>query len=412
MSQRLRDRIARRAGHALLERIGEGRLILAEDSGVHEYGAAGSELRARVEVRDPRAWTGLLRGSVGFARGYVDRLWDTDDPVALVRVIARNMSGMDRLRQRLHPVLGSAQRLALKVPRNTRAGARANIAAHYDLGNELFSAFLDERLVYSCAYFPHPEATLDEAQRAKLGRVCERLELDADDHLLEIGTGWGGLAIHAARDYGCRVTTTTISREQQAFAQARVAELGLDDRVTVLGCDYRDLEGEFDKLASIEMIEAVGWQYFETFFRKCSELLRPGGRMLLQAIVTDDASFEIEKASKTFANTDVFPGGCLPSERVIREVVARATDLTPVWVDDITDHYPVTLRLWRERFTEAAPGLEPLGYDERFRRLWTFYLAFSEAGFRERRIRDLQMVFAKPGVRAARAARPELVASR
>ncbi len=412
MSERLRDRIARRTGHALLERIEDGRLILAEASSRHEYGPAGSDLRARVEIRDPRAWTSVLRGSGGLARGYVDRLWDTDDPVALVRLIARNMAGFDSLRRRLHPVLGRAQHLARKIPRNTRAGARDNIAAHYDLGNELFSAFLDERLVYSCAYFPHPEATLDEAQRAKLDRVCARLDLGADDHLLEIGTGWGGLAIHAASEYGCRVTTTTISGEQRAFAEARVAELGLQDRVAVLGSDYRDLEGEFDKLVSIEMIEAVGWQYLETFFRKCSALLRPGGRMLLQAIVIDDASYEIEKASKSFANTDVFPGGCLPSERVIRELVARGTDLAPVWVDDITEHYPVTLRLWRERFAEAAPALEPLGYDERFRRLWSFYLAFSEAGFRERRIRDLQMVFAKPGARPTSAARAGLVASR
>jgi cyclopropane-fatty-acyl-phospholipid synthase len=193
------------------------------------------------------------------------------------------------------------------------------------------------------------------------------------------------------------VTTTTISREQRDYAAGRVRDLGLDDRVTVLDRDYRDLEGRFDKLVSIEMIEAVGHQYFRTFFRKCSELLRGDGTMLLQAIVIDDANYRAEKAARTFANTAVFPGGCLPSEGLIRSLVARETDMTPVWADDITEHYPPTLRQWRERFNAAASRLAPLGYDERFRRLWNFYLAFSEAGFRERRIRDLQLLFAKPG---------------
>jgi cyclopropane-fatty-acyl-phospholipid synthase len=293
-------------------------------------------------------------------------------------------------------VLGRAQRLAGLVPRNTRRGARRNISAHYDLGNELFSAFLDERMVYSCAWFPSAEATLDEAQVAKLDRLCHRLELDAGDHLVEIGTGWGGLAIHAASEYGCRVTTTTISREQGAYARAKVAELGLDGRVTVVDRDYRDLGGRFDKLVSVEMIEAVGWQYFPEYFRRCSALLEPDGLMALQAIVIDDDAYELEKASKTFANTHIFPGGCLPSERVIDELVGEVTDMRPAWRDDITAHYARTLRLWRERFNEAFPRLRAHGYDERFARLWNFYLAFSEGGFAERRIRDVQLLFAKP----------------
>ena len=373
--------------------------MLVADGRTTEFGRPDGSPSAKVEINDARAWSCALRGSNGLARGYVERLWDTDDPVAVVRLIARNMAGVDRLRRRWHPVLGRAQRLAALVPRNTRDGARANIAAHYDLGNDLFSTFLDERLVYSSAYFAHPGATLDEAQLAKLDRICTRLELRPDDHLLEIGTGWGGLAIHAAVEYGCRVTTTTISREQRAHVEHRVRELGLTDRVAVLGSDYRDLGGRFSKLVSIEMIEAVGWQYFETFFRKCSELLDRDGVMLLQAIVIEDESYEVEKASRSFANTEVFPGGCLPSERLIRDMIRAETDMTMSWADDITQHYAETLRHWRVRFAESAPTLSSRGYDERFRRLWAFYLAFSEAGFRERRIRDLQMVFAKPGAR-------------
>jgi len=391
-----RHRIARRVAHALLARIADGCLEVYEDGSISRFGSPASDLRARVDVRDPAAWSQIMRGSVGFAEGYADGLWESPDPVAVVRLTARNMAGVDRARRRLHPFLAPIQRLMRMVPRNTRRGARSNVAAHYDLGNTLFEAFLDKTMMYSCAYFGRPEDTLEEAQVAKLDRICERLELGPEDHLLEIGAGWGGLAIHAAREYGSRVTTTTISKEQREYAMARIANLGLQDLVTVLDRDYRDLEGQFDKLVSIEMIEAVGWQYFETFFRKCSSLIREDGLMLLQAITIDDELYELEKASKSFANTAVFPGGCLPSERLIGELVATLTDMTPIWSDDITHHYAETLRLWRQSFNDAAPKLEPLGYDDRFQRLWNFYLAFSEGGFRERRIRDLQLLFAKP----------------
>src|SRR5918995_1133763 len=294
-----------------------------------------------------------MRGSNGLARGYIDRLWTTEDPVAVVRVAARSMGPLDRMRERWHPLLGRAEKLARLVPRNTKAGARHNISAHYDLGNDLFRAFLDERLIYSSAYYSSPDASLEEAQTEKLDRLCRQLRLDPDDHLVEIGTGWGGLAIYAASEYGCRVTTTTISKEQRAHALDRVAQAGLEDRVTVLDQDYRDLQGTFSKLVSVEMIEAVGWQYFKTFFRKCSSLLEDDGLMALQAIVIDDDLYETEKASKSFANTVVFPGGCLPSERVIDELVTHETDMSVRWVDDITPHYSETLREWRRRF-EAA----------------------------------------------------------
>jgi cyclopropane-fatty-acyl-phospholipid synthase len=404
MTERIRDRVARRMAWTAFERIEDERLVVVERDRTRTFGPAGAELEARLEVRDPRLWTALLRGTNGAAHAYMDDWWDSPDLVALVRVAARNLGPLDRLRRRVHPVWGPVQRLARMVPRNTRRGARKHIAAHYDLGNELFSTFLDERLMYSCAWFEQPDMTLEEAQLAKLDRICRQLELDAGDHLLEIGTGWGGLAIHAAGQYGCRVTTTTISREQRELATQRAADAGLSDRIEILDRDYRDLEGEFDKLVSIEMIEAVGWQYFPRFFEVCSERLRPDGLMFLQAIVIDDDLYEYEKASPSFANTLIFPGGCLPSERVIRELVASRTDMRPSWSDDITDSYVRTLASWRERFNAAVSKLEPLGYDRRFQRLWNLYLTFSEGGFRERRIRDVQFVFAKPEARPGAAA--------
>jgi len=391
------DAISRRAGHAMLRHVTDGCLDVTERGRTTTFGSPESDLRARVEILDPSAWTILMRGSTGFAQGYIDRLWTTDDPIAVVRVVARSMPPLDRMRKGWHPLLGRAQKVAGLVPRNTKDGARLNISAHYDLGNDLFAAFLDERLMYSSAYYESPDVSLEEAQTEKLDRLCRQLKLEPDDHLVEIGTGWGGMAIYAASEYGCRVTTTTISKEQREYALERVANEGLQDRVAVLDRDYRDLRGRFSKLVSVEMIEAVGWQYFRTFFRRCSDLLERDGLMALQAIVIDDDLYEIEKASKSFANTVVFPGGCLPSERVIAELVTHETDMSVRWVDDITPHYSETLREWRHRFEAAWPSLRGSRYDERFRRMWTFYLAFSEGGFRERRIRDLQMVFAKPG---------------
>jgi cyclopropane-fatty-acyl-phospholipid synthase len=389
-------RIARAAVERILDRVTAGRIEVVENGRRRAFGPEDAELRAEVRIRDPRAWAAALRGSASWGAGYVEGLWDTDDPVTLTRIAARELPRLDAWRRRLHPVLGPLQRAATLVPRNTRRGARKNISAHYDLGNDLFETFLDERLVYSCALFDRPDATLEEAQQAKLDRVCERLRLRPDDHLVEIGAGWGGLAIHAAAERGCRVTTTTISNEQRSLALERVADAGLSSLVTVLDRDYRDLDGEFSKLASIEMIEAVGWQYFDGFFRKCSGLLRPDGLAFLQAIVIDDRSYELEKASKSFANTHVFPGGCLPSLQLISDRVGQVTDMSSVWQEDITPHYVRTLQLWRRRFEAGFGGLRARGYDGRFRRLWRFYLSFCEAGFAERRIRDVQILLAKP----------------
>jgi cyclopropane-fatty-acyl-phospholipid synthase len=396
----VRNALARTAVSTVMSRgVRGGRIDVVEGGRVRGFGPADADLRATVTINDPAAWRGPLHGSVGLGEGYVDGLWETDDLVSLIRIAARELRDLDGLRGAVARPRALLHRARHLVPENTRPGARANISAHYDLGNDLFATFLDERMMYSCAYFAGPETTLEEAQVAKLDRICEQLRLAPGNHLLEIGTGWGGLAVHAARQRGCRVTTTTISREQHELASRRVREAGLEDRVTVLLEDYRDLRGSYDRLVSVEMIEAVGWQYFDEFFRRCDELLTADGLMLLQAITIDDEMYEVEKAARSFANTHVFPGGCLPSKETIADCLARVTSMRQVWVDDITAHYPPTLAAWRERFLGAWERLRPRGYDERFRRLWDFYLSSSEAGFRERRIGDVQALFAKPGWR-------------
>jgi cyclopropane-fatty-acyl-phospholipid synthase len=390
---RVGNSVARALVSLLLRRLRAGRVEILESGRRRRFGPADAGLRATVTVRDPAAWRAPLRGSVGLGEAYVDGLWETDDLVALMRIGARELRRLDGLRGAVARPRGLLHRVLRLVPDNS---PERHIAAHYDLGNELFAAFLDQRMMYSCAYFPDRGSSLDEAQLEKLERICRRLRLGPDNHLLEIGTGWGGLAIHAAREYGCRVTTTTISAEQRELAALRVREAELEDSVTVLFEDYRDLRGSYDRLASIEMIEAVGWQHFDEFFSRCDELLSPGGLMLLQAITIDDRLYEIEKGARSFANVHVFPGGCLPSRRLIEDCVAHDTGLRAVWSEDITHHYPLTLAAWRRRFGAAWERLRSRGYDERFRRLWSFYLSSSEAGFRERRIGDLQLLLAKP----------------
>jgi cyclopropane-fatty-acyl-phospholipid synthase len=396
------NRLARAIVLRLLRRIHDGELTILENGKRLTFGDASPlrPLRVTVEVRSPRFYRTLLRGSVGLCESYMDGLWECTDLVALTRLAALNVRALDDLRRALAPVLIPVQRWMRWLKRNTIGRSRRQIAAHYDLGNELFGLFLDPTMMYSCAIFPTPRATLEEASLAKLESVCAKLDLGPADHVLEIGTGWGGFAVYAAEHRGCRVTTTTISREQHAFATERVRAAGLEDRVTVLLEDYRDLRGTYDKLVSIEMIEAVGWQNFPTYFRRCSELLTRDGAMLLQAIVIDDRAYQVEKAGKSFINTYIFPGGCLPSLELISHQLARVTDLRQVHLEDITSHYATTLARWRERFLAASEHLADLGYDERFRRLWNLYLSYCEGGFRERRIQDVQLLLAKPGYRA------------
>ena len=393
------ERAARRVALGILERLRAGQLTVVEGASVLALGSGSP--RAVVHVRSAGLWPKLLSGSRGMAEAYMQGLWDSPDLVELLRVAARNVGALDAWRRRLAPARAGVQALRGVRARNTRARSRRDIAAHYDLGNELFELMLDETMSYSCAYFPRAGMSLAEASTAKLELVCDALELEPRDDVLEIGSGWGGFAIHAASTRGCRVTTTTISREQYECARARAREAGVADRVRVLYEDYRDLRGRYTKLASIEMIEAVGWRDFGTFFARCSSLLSEKGRMLLQAIVIDDRAYGVEKASRSFMRTHIFPNGCLPSLEVIARCLARRTDMRALALTDLTPHYPQTLRRWRSNFELASGRLSELGYDEPFRRLWRMYLAYCEAGFVERRIGVVQLTLDKPRQREA-----------
>ena len=388
------QRVARRIVLSLLRRLRSGQLTVLE--GERRLVLGHGSPRATVQVNSPRLWPRLLHGSRGMAGAYMQGLWEAPDLTAVVRVAARNATTLDEWRRRVAPARVPLQAMQGIRARNTRTRSRRDIAAHYDLGNEFFALMLDDTMMYSSAYFPRRGMTLAQASRAKLELVCDKLDLRAGDHVLEIGAGWGGFAVHAARTRGCRVTTTTISREQYEHAREWVRAAGVADRVTVLCEDYRDLRGRYGKLVSIEMIEAVGYHDFDTFFARCSNLLADDGKMLLQAIVIDDRAYEVEKASRSFIRTHIFPNGCLPSLAVIARCVARHTDMRTVGLKDLTPHYAETLRRWRANFEAATARLEDLGYDERFRRLWRMYLAYCEAGFAERRIGVMQMTLAKP----------------
>ncbi|HVW19296.1 MAG TPA: cyclopropane-fatty-acyl-phospholipid synthase family protein [Solirubrobacteraceae bacterium] len=385
----------RHAIHRLLSHVRDGRVVLVEGGRRTTLGT-GDDLTAEVRVHDPRAYRATaLRTSIGLADSYVDGRWDCDDLVALIRIAARNMGGLDRVKRRLAFATRPWQRLAAALRPATLRRARADVQAHYDLSNELYELFLDETLTYSCAVFERPGMTLREAQEAKLERICRKLGLGPGDHVLEIGSGWGGFAIYAAGTRGCRVTTTTISDAQREEALRRVREAGLEDLVEVLGVDYRELRGRWSRLVSVEMIEAVGWRQLGTYLRHCGRLLADDGLFCLQAITMDERAYETEKGTRTFANTRIFPGGFLPSVGAIVRETARRSPLRPIHLEEIGAHYAETLRIWRERFEAVDPRrLLEIGFDERFRRLWRFYLAYMEAGFRERRIGDVQLVLA------------------
>jgi cyclopropane-fatty-acyl-phospholipid synthase len=400
--------LARRIVHALLGRILTGTLTVVENDREIVFGRGAGGPHARVVVNSPAAWPLLLKGSSGLGEAYARGLWDCDDLTALIRVAAVNTAELDEWRRRLTPLRAPFQRL--RSARNTVQQSKRDISAHYDLGNRLYELMLDPTMSYSSAYFAEPGMTLEDASLAKLELVCEKLDLGPGDHVVEIGTGWGGFAVHAATTRGCRVTTTTISREQFEHARARVRDAGVGHLVEVLDRDYRTLEGSYDKLVSIEMIEAVGWRDFGTFFEQCAALLKPDGAMLLQAITMDDRAYHVEKASRSFIRTYIFPNGCLPSVEVIARCAAR-TDLRLTGMHDLTAHYPETLRRWRANVEANAAELQRLGYDERFRRIWRLYLAYCEAGFTERRISVLQIGLAKPRHRPGPDVQPALHAA-
>jgi cyclopropane-fatty-acyl-phospholipid synthase len=359
-------------------------------------------LHATVHVFDSEFYRQVAgNGSVGAGEAYIDGTWRCDDPVTLMRMLVRNRDLLDAMETGLARLGGWAMRAWHALQRNTRAGSRRNIAAHYDLGNDFFRLFLDENLMYSSALYARAEDTLEVASTRKLERICEKLALCANDRVVEIGTGWGGFAIHAAQRHGCHVTTTTISREQFDLARERVHAAGLDDRVEVLLRDYRDLDGCYDKLVSIEMIEAIGHQYLDSYFGKVGALLKPDGMALIQAITIEDHRYAVALRAVDFIKRYIFPGSFIPAVSVMLESAARTSDLKLFHLEDIGPSYALTLAAWRERFHTHAAQVRALGYDERFVRMWDFYLAYCEAGFRERSTGDVQMLLVKPDCRRA-----------
>ena len=392
----LLERTARQAVHGRLRTLRHGRLRIIDAHGSLEFGPDDADLTAVVTVRNPAFWTAVaLRGSVGAGESYMNGDWTSDDLTTLVRILVRDRATLEGVERGLARFAVPALKLFHAFRRNTRTGSARNIAAHYDLGNDFYALWLDPSLMYSCAYFERDGATLDEAQFAKNDRLCRLLRLAPGDHLLEIGTGWGGFAIHAARNFGCRVTTTTISRAQHELATRRVAKAGLADRIEVLLCDYRELEGRFDKLVSIEMIEAVGHEFYGAFFSACDRLLAEGGLMALQTITIRDELYERARTSVDFIQRHVFPGSSIPSIAALRAAAARSGRLAIHSTTDIGPHYATTLRMWRARFEARLPQVRALGFDDRFIRMWRFYLAYCEGGFAERQIGDAQMLLAR-----------------
>ena len=390
------NRFARQRLLLKLQELRGGSIQLTDSCGSTTVGRGG-DLRANLHVHNPAFFRhAAMGGNLSVAESYLRGDWDCDDLTSLFRIFVRNLDTSDQLNRGLSPIAKLVNRVYHRWHANSKSGSRRNILAHYDLGNEFFRLMLDDTLAYSSGIFPTPSSSLREASQEKMDRICRKLDLQPSDHLLEIGTGWGGLAIHAATQFGCRVTTTTISQQQFDVARQRIAEAGVSDRVTLLLQDYRDLTGQFDKLVSIEMIEAVGYRYFDTYFRKCSELLKPDGTFMLQGIVMPDRRYSRYLRSVDFIQRYVFPGGCLPSMSAMLESTARATDLRFVHAEDFGTHYAQTLREWRQRFHARQDEVKELGYSDRFIRMWNYYLSYCEASFDERYTGVVQIQFDKP----------------
>jgi cyclopropane-fatty-acyl-phospholipid synthase len=392
----------------LLSRLGElrhGRLVLRDACGTVELGdpsSAHPDLQIQLQVLDPEFYRAVARnGSVGAGESYMDGQWRCDDLVSLIQLLLRNRNLLDGLESGLARLGGMAMRAWHALRRNTRDGSRRNIAAHYDLGNDFFGLFLSSDLMYSSAIWTDPSDTLETASARKLERICRKLDLQPTDRVIEIGTGWGGFALYAATHYGCHVTTTTISREQHALASKRVAAAGMGAHVELLLEDYRDLDGQYDKLVSIEMVEAIGAPYLDVYFAKIGALLKPDGLALLQAITIEDHRYAQALKSVDFIKRHVFPGSFIPSVNALLAAKTRTSDLAPIQLEDFGSSYALTLKAWRERFMANLAQVRAQGFDERFIRLWEFYLAYCEGGFRERSIGVAHLLLAKPGNRRA-----------
>lgn len=405
--------VARKAIFRALTHIQFGSITIIEDfvgkeSKPHHFGKASSDnisssaigrhaLDVTLTIHDNSVYRQLLfGGSISLADSYINGEWDTDDLTGLIRLAARNLAVLNQLENRFAGISKTFERANHKLRSNDKSGSKSNILAHYDLGNDMYQYFLDDTMMYSSAVYKNDNATLAEAQQHKLALICERLQLTAEDHVIEIGTGWGGFAIYAAKHYGCQITTTTISDAQYEEAQRRVKAAGLTDKVTLLKQDYRELTGQYDKLVSIEMIEAVGHEYLPIFFATCNSLLKPTGLMVLQAITFNDQNYQDYIESVDFIQTHIFPGGCLLSNQELNTQFTEQTDMVIKQLHDYGFDYAFTLRDWRRAFMSQREEIEALGYDEAFIRLWEFYFCYCEGGFLERTIGVVQVTAVKP----------------
>ncbi len=395
------DLILRKAFLDKLAHLENAVLTLSDPFGACELGSEATDgLRARIDVLDMSFYRQVaLGGSIGAAESYMDQDWQADDLCRVIQILVRNRELLDSMEGGLATLANQLLKLWHFAHRNSQQGSRKNIAAHYDLGNDLFALFLDQHGMYSSATFQHPELSLEDASTAKLKRICQKLHLQPDDHLLEIGTGWGGFATYAAKNYGCKITTTTISKEQYQAAKQRISNAGLADKVTVLIEDYRDLQGRYDKLVSIEMIEAVGHHYLDTYLKQCAALLKPSGLALIQAITIDDRYYRQALNSVDFIKRYIFPGSFIPCVSAIVASASRSTDLRLINLEDQGESYALTLNNWRKRFMAALDQVRAQGYNEEFIRMWEFYLCYCEGGFKEKLISNVQLLLAKPGNR-------------
>ena len=404
--------LARKAIFQALKRVQFGGITVIEDyaqqTQAYSFGSQAinsksssaigrHSLHVTLTIHDISVYRQLLfGGSIALADSYINGEWDTDDLTGLIRLAARNLAVLNKLENRFAGISKAFEKANHQLRSNDQSGSKSNILAHYDLGNDMYQRFLDETMMYSSAVYKNPEATLSEAQQHKLALICQRLQLTADDQVIEIGTGWGGFAIYAASHYGCHVTTTTISDAQFDEAQARIDAAGLSDKITLLKEDYRNLSGQYDKLVSIEMIEAVGYEYLPTFFAKCNDLLKPTGLMVLQAITFNDQNYQDYIDSVDFIQTHIFPGGCLLSNQELNNQFTQQTDMVIKQLHDYGFDYAHTLRDWRIAFMSQREEIKALGYDEAFIRLWEFYFCYCEGGFLERTIGVVQLTAVKP----------------
>ena len=379
-----------------LEKFTQGKLIFRDAYGEFIFGEPEAELSADIQIKENDFYPKVVRGGgIAFAESFIEQHWQTSDLVSLLRVFAKNQQQSDALEKFTGLLSKAKNRFFHSANKNTEKQAKKNILSHYDLGNELYTEFLDTEMVYSSAVFRDINQSLEQAQLNKFEDICNALELTESDHLVEIGTGWGGLAIYAASQYGCRVTTTTISDNQYAYAQQRINELGLSDKVTLLKEDYRLLSGQYDKLVSVEMIEAVGKEYFDQFFKKCQSLVKTNGKMLIQAITIADQRYKSYSNSVDFIQRYIFPGGCLPSITELQLNLTKHTSMVTESIKDIGLDYALTIGHWTERFLNNWQAISSHGYDDRFKRLWLYYFAYCEAGFLEKKVSTVHLLAQK-----------------